>query len=432
VEEPVALKMVTLKHDDGTMEGKRSMAGSGHAILFSKPAGEWYLKKVQIYGSCYGYPQAPEENFKVYVCDIDMNVIKEIETPYSRFQRGVWRWVFVDIPDIKVPSEFYVCVSFNPTQTKGVYVGFDENVTESHSKNALPSSHLEDVGGKFDWMIRAVLSGRSSDAEKLHLTTGKDEVEEMESQPPETEGVAAEFSEGEKLGGYKRSEHLVINYDIPEKYADAIIKLCETAIAGYKEWYSIDVLEIYPDRTIKVSARKGQKIALWVSPQTYPSINLTITSEKGLAPPTEGGPHYVYGFVHEFGHIAIGFDNGAWTQGIAYYIGSTLLKYVDEKLGASAWPRPYNYVNIEGPPRLMKGINAAKAGTEDAACKILYEVEKKHGAKAIGKAVEYTKKHARWKPFGGTKAYFVEDFKKALMETTQDESIVELFEENGF
>jgi len=159
VEEPATLKTVTLKYDDGTMEGKRSMAGSGHAILFSKPVGEWYLTKVHIYGSRYGYPQAPRENFKIYVCDIDMNVIKEVEAPYSRFQRGVRRWVFVDIPRIKIPDEFYICVSFNPTQTKGVYVGVDENITESHSKNALPSSHLEDIRGKFDWMIRAVLSG---------------------------------------------------------------------------------------------------------------------------------------------------------------------------------------------------------------------------------------------------------------------------------
>ena len=164
VEEPVRLETVTLKHDDGTMDGKRSMAGSGHAILFSKPVGEWYLTKVQIYGSRYGYPQAPRENFKIHVCDVDMNVIEEVEAPYSRFQRGVWRWVFVDIPRVEVPDEFYICVNFNPTQTKGVYVGFDENITESHSKYALPDSHLEDTRGRFDWMIRAVLSGHPSGA----------------------------------------------------------------------------------------------------------------------------------------------------------------------------------------------------------------------------------------------------------------------------
>jgi len=163
-EKLVTPKTVTLKYDDGTMEGKRSMAGSGHAVLFSKPAGEWYLTKVQIYGSRYGYPQAPRENFRIYVCDIDMNVIQEVEAPYSRFQRGVWRWVFVNIPRVKVPDEFYLCVSFNPTQTKGVYVGIDESVIESHSKNALPSSHLEDVRGKFDWMLRAVLSGNTGGA----------------------------------------------------------------------------------------------------------------------------------------------------------------------------------------------------------------------------------------------------------------------------
>jgi len=166
VEETVAFETVTLKYDDGTMEGQRSIAGSGHAVLFSKPEGEWYLTKAQIYGSRYGYPQAPRENFKIYVCDIDMNAIDVVEAPYSRFQRGNWGWVFVDIPRVEVPDEFYICVSFNPTQTKGVYVGFDENITESHSKRALPSSHLADIKGKFDWMIRAVLSGHPGHAQQ--------------------------------------------------------------------------------------------------------------------------------------------------------------------------------------------------------------------------------------------------------------------------
>jgi len=41
------------------------------------------------------------------------------------------------------------------TATKGVYVYYDGDVGRSHSRNALPYSHVADVQGTFDWMIRA-------------------------------------------------------------------------------------------------------------------------------------------------------------------------------------------------------------------------------------------------------------------------------------
>ena len=61
---------------------------------------------------------------------------------------------------MSVPEQFHVCVTFDPHRTKGVYVGYDESVTESHSKRALPGSHVGDVQGAFDWMIRAVVAPR--------------------------------------------------------------------------------------------------------------------------------------------------------------------------------------------------------------------------------------------------------------------------------
>ena len=76
----VAGDTAVLKYDDGTPDGKRSMAGSGHAVLFAKPAGDWQLAKVHIYGSRYGSAQAPRESFQVYVCDRQFNVLKQYGT----------------------------------------------------------------------------------------------------------------------------------------------------------------------------------------------------------------------------------------------------------------------------------------------------------------------------------------------------------------
>ncbi|MBT3270177.1 hypothetical protein HN371_23730 [Candidatus Poribacteria bacterium] len=155
-------RVVTLKHDDGTMDGKRSIAGSGHAVLFDRPDGEWDVTRVQVYGSRYGYPQAPDEDFNVYIADADMNVLAQVGAPYARFARGEWAWVLVDVPATAAPEQFYVCVTFDPAQTKGVYVGCDESVTQTHSKRALPGAHVADVNGAFDWMIRAVIAPRAA------------------------------------------------------------------------------------------------------------------------------------------------------------------------------------------------------------------------------------------------------------------------------
>lgn len=236
---------------------------------------------------------------------------------------------------------------------------------------------------------------------------------------------------------FKEDKHFYIEYNIPEGYADAILRLCETAYRGYKDIYGIDLLEDYPDPKIKVTARFGSKLSLWVSPDSNPDIGLVTPSIERLGPPRDAGgkgAHHVYGFAHEMGHIAIGFHEkgGAWTQGIAHYIGSQLLPYVEKELGEDAWPIAYDYVSIEGPARLMKGIDTAQAGTQDAACKVLYEIEKKHGPKTIGMALRKTKELGHTSTMGGVKLYPVENFKSALIEITDDASINTLFRENGF
>ena len=81
-------KQLELSYDDGTSEGKKSIAGSGHAVLFDAPSEGCILRSVRIYGSRYGYPKPPNENFHIWLCDEDFNVIEDFPFPYSRFARG--------------------------------------------------------------------------------------------------------------------------------------------------------------------------------------------------------------------------------------------------------------------------------------------------------------------------------------------------------
>ena len=151
---------LTLKYDDGKSDGKRSTAGSGHAVVFKRPAGNWAVDAVEMYGSRYGTKEPPKENFQIFICDGDFNVIKEIDEPYSKLTYDE-KWYRFDFEPVSVPEGFYVCIFFNPTATKGFYMNYDSDVKKSHSKSALPWTFISDLNDKWDWMIRAHLTKKS-------------------------------------------------------------------------------------------------------------------------------------------------------------------------------------------------------------------------------------------------------------------------------
>jgi hypothetical protein len=146
---------VMLLYDDGTSEGQASAAGSGHAVLFETPEGDWAVDRVSLFGSPSYAPQRPDEHFWVYICDEGFEPIAEIAKPYALFQRWQHQWHEIDIDAVPVPERFYICVACNPAATNGLYVCYDDSVEQSHSRSALPYSNVSEVRGKYDWMIRA-------------------------------------------------------------------------------------------------------------------------------------------------------------------------------------------------------------------------------------------------------------------------------------
>ena len=151
----LAGQLLALSHDDGRQAGKRSIAGSGHAVRFTVPGNSWYLTSVQVYGSRYGYPAPPREDFHVWSCDSDFKVIADFPQPYSKFRRANPRWVNLPVEPTNVPSEFVICVAFNPTGTKGVYVGHDKS-TSRNSFTGLAGQKGQPFS-QGDWMIRVRL-----------------------------------------------------------------------------------------------------------------------------------------------------------------------------------------------------------------------------------------------------------------------------------
>jgi hypothetical protein len=143
-------KAVELKRDDGNAAGKKSFP-RGIASSFESPGDDYYLTSVRIHGSRYGTTRAPKEDFHVSLCDKDFKLIADFKFPYSKVERGNPGWIDLRVKPTKVPTEFVICLNFNPTSTKGVFVSHD---AEGSSLVGLPGKKAGSFTGG-DWMLRA-------------------------------------------------------------------------------------------------------------------------------------------------------------------------------------------------------------------------------------------------------------------------------------
>ncbi len=152
---------VMLAHVDSTAEGKRSLGASGHAVAFERQA-QPFVEAIDIFAGRYGVPEPPAEDFHVYILNEQQQILADLNYPYSLIERDELRWYTLRTPSIEVPEKFYVALNFNPSQTKGIYLGFDESVAESHSFQGLPDSGFQPVKEKHDWMVRVYMAKNPS------------------------------------------------------------------------------------------------------------------------------------------------------------------------------------------------------------------------------------------------------------------------------
>ena len=366
---------IVLYYDDGTAEGKRSIAGSGHAVLFTKPRGDWTLDRVEVFAARYGLPQPPEEDITIFLCDGTFKPIHTYKRPYSLFERGDLEWVSIELDPVPVPDRFYLCLAFNPSSTKGVYVAYDDSVSRSHSRMAFPGSHLRDVPDTFDWMIRAHLSPTSAEAQAAVTAAGP-----AEPAPAPAEPVRVTVS---KPGVAVTTEGL------DAAYAEAFAAILVEARREYR-----DVLGLSLPETISLQARRDPagQLRLWTDGDSQ--LFLTVTSEDQLAPPARSGVFNVYGMCHELGHIVmyrgmrdlVGLPEGVG-EGWAHYAGSVVVEAVAGRLGDTIWPQPYDVVATDGIARLTRQTADKDWDELDPAAraaKVFYRAEQLHGRETVG------------------------------------------------
>jgi|GEM_PF-515417 len=147
-----------LGYVDDTAEEKRSLGASGHAVQFFSDRSPRFVEAVDIFAARYGSPEPPEEDFHLYVLNDNFQVLADLKYPYSMVERSDLEWYTLQTPSIEVPQQFFIALSFNPHKTKGIYLGLDQGVSESHSFQGLPRSGYKEITESQDWMIRVHLS----------------------------------------------------------------------------------------------------------------------------------------------------------------------------------------------------------------------------------------------------------------------------------
>ncbi|UCE10764.1 MAG: hypothetical protein JSW61_02190, partial [Candidatus Thorarchaeota archaeon] len=207
-----------------------------------------------------------------------------------------------------------------------------------------------------------------------------------------------------------------------EEYATAILKICETGFLKYVEVFGLSTADIH------IFIRTNQESLFACYSHEYRIFNYLRSIDDCRPPPN--GAHHVYGFLHEMGHMVFSTDNGAFNQGWAHYAASRIVDEVYRELGDTAWPRPYNYSKTEGKQRLLADIARTQPGTYDAASGVLYTIDQRHGPTIFKATID--KMHPTYIGVYRYPLYSLEEFKSTLVELTNDESLLELFSENGF
>jgi len=156
---------------DGMPDGKRSIGGGGHLVFYDVGADGRWLNAIEMFGSRYGGAQPPDEDFHLYIVDIDRTILAEVALPYSLWERGDEYWRDLPIPPMQVPRQFGIGLTFNAEQTKGVFVGIDNG--PSYSYSWVPGSEGKPTED-FNWMIRATVEDEpfgDPDARELIVLT---------------------------------------------------------------------------------------------------------------------------------------------------------------------------------------------------------------------------------------------------------------------
>ena len=157
------------------------------------------------------------------------------------------------------------------------------------------------------------------------------------------------------------SEISVSTYGIPGIFRHSFLKILAATSAYYRQAFgaqSVGRLEL------NVRKQSGLCNRLWTNGADR--IYLTLARKKELEPPRISRVFNIYGLAHELGHIVLYRSlinihelHRGWGEGWAVYVASFMaVPYLFSKYGPDLWPYPYDYLQTEGPKRLLSCFNS--------------------------------------------------------------------------
>lgn len=151
------LPSTELYYDDGSTEFGWATSGStgGVVVRFTPPTIPWTLSSIKVQ-AWYVDDDAP---FYVEIWDKDRNELFVGTYMYSDYftSTSYFTWAEIDISDILLTDDFYVCVFPNDTEDHTLWMCFDDDPPISNrSHTAIYTNNFIDYDNEWDWMIRAV------------------------------------------------------------------------------------------------------------------------------------------------------------------------------------------------------------------------------------------------------------------------------------
>lgn len=151
-----------ISYDDGSTEFGWATTGLEHgvAVLFTPPTTPWMLSSIKVQ-AWYAGNDAP---FYVEIWDENRNELFRGTYAYSDYftSTSAFTWAEIDIPDIEVTGDFYVCVFPNDVWLElwipvhVLWMCFDDDPPDSgRSYDAVYTTNTLGYVQDWDWMIRA-------------------------------------------------------------------------------------------------------------------------------------------------------------------------------------------------------------------------------------------------------------------------------------
>jgi RNA polymerase sigma-70 factor (ECF subfamily) len=321
--EPVSglANALVLKRDDGIQTGVQSIAASGQAVQFQRSRETRYearyVEAVQFFGSRYGTPEPPPDDFYLYLLNEQEQVLAELKFPYAMIERGDARWYTLRTPSIEVPEKFTVALSFNPHQTKGVYLAYSAISGEAcHSLIGLPGDGFR-FWKPVEWMVRVSLTAEPSKAKGFQaladwkppvaqsplancrvVSFGGDKSEGQQSYGDR--GPAIRFKPAELLAGVRANAPLTLKgvrlyasrygsgYSPEETKLHVILRGANDAVLAEKDFayakfgYKADWVDLVFDQPVKV-ANPGEPMTIAFDPKATQNKGVYFHYQKNPA-----------------------------------------------------------------------------------------------------------------------------------------------------